>query len=105
MVFKSADWPSRSRPFATLAMTTAPRRPPTIRPRPPNTLVPPMTAAAIASRTRLPPPVELSTANYREVLTTSASAASAEQMVNTATRTAATLTPALRAASALPPTA
>ena len=105
MLLKSPDKPSRSRPFSTLATTTDPRSTPRARPRPPNKLVPPMTAAAIASSASAPPPVVELTASCREAATIPAIAANVEQKENIAIFTAATLIPARRADLALPPTA
>ena len=64
MLLKLPERPRRSRPFPTLATRTAPRSTPIARPRPPNRLAPPMTAAAIASSERVPrePPLLRETA-------------------------------------------
>src|SRR6266851_4976767 len=58
-----------------LTMTRAPRMAWYTRPRPPKRLVPPITAAAIASSRRVPPPVPTETEKSREALTTPAVAA------------------------------
>jgi hypothetical protein len=64
ILLKLPERPRRSRPFPTLATRTAPRSTPIARPRPPNRLAPPMTAAAIASSERVPrePPLLRETA-------------------------------------------
>ena len=86
-------------------MTSAPNSVDQTLPRPPKRLVPPMTAAAIASSSSVPPPVWVLAAAPRETAIRPPRAAMVEAMVKTATRIAATLMPARRAASALPPTA
>ena len=75
-------------------------------PRPPNRLVPPMTAAAIALSRTSPPPgrlVHRAAAGTRRACRPSA--ANVDASTKTATRTRWTWMPARRAASALPPTA
>src|SRR5690606_25577859 len=48
--FQNWSRPARLRPLSTTATMRAPIRVPTIRPRPPNRLVPPMTTAVMESR-------------------------------------------------------
>ena len=74
-------------------------------PRPPNSDVPPMTAAAIEYSRIVPPPEFVSTERRREARTMPPSAAIIEQIAKHAIFTLSTLMPARRAASALPPTA
>ena len=86
-------------------MTSEPRRADHTVPRPPNRLVPPMTAAAMASRRSVPPPVNVPAAWLRETASRPPTAARRDDSVKTATRTPVTLMPARRAASAFPPIA
>ena len=74
-------------------------------PRPPNRLVPPITAAAIASSRIVPPPALRSTELSREAKMTPPIPAIALEIMNTFIRIPGTLMPARRAASAFPPTA
>jgi hypothetical protein len=57
MYLTSADWPMRSRPLESLPITSAPNSADPTLPRPPNRLVPPMTAAAIDSSSVSTPPL------------------------------------------------
>ena len=75
------------------------------RPLPPNRLVPPMTAAPTAYSRVSPPPVLGVTELTRLASSTPAIAAIVEQRTKQSSRMRATLMPARRAASALPPTA
>ena len=96
---------SRSIPFEIDWMTRMPSSAAQTVPRPPNRLVPPMTAAAIALSNTSPPPADWLTASRRDAARTPPRAAKNDAIVNTAIRTRSTLIPARRAASALPPTA
>ena len=87
------------------SITSAPRIAAFIVPRPPNSDVPPMTAAAIGYSSAWPPPVFVSTDRRREASTMPPSTAMNEQNAKQAIFTRSTLMPARRAASALPPTA
>ena len=93
------------RPFAIVAITSAPKSASLTSPRPPKRLVPPITAAAIASISSVPPPAFRSTLLRRAASTTPPSPAIAPEIMKTMILTRATLMPARRAASALPPTA
>src|SRR5260370_226592 len=73
-----------------------------MRPRPPKRLVPPMTAAAIASRRRMLPPVFAGVAERLDGLTTPASPARGPLRPSTAPRIAATGQPAPRPGSRVP---
>src|SRR5699024_6036427 len=64
--FAAALNPSRPIPLLIAAMTTPPRTPWIALPRPPNRLVPPMTAAATAYSTRVPPSMEVEMERSRE---------------------------------------
>ena len=101
----AAVWPISASPFCTLLMTSAPRSAPTIVPRPPNRLVPPITAAAMALSVVLPPPVFTDTEKLRDALRTPATAARVDTIVKITIRSALTRTPVRRDASAFPPTA
>ena len=57
---------SRPMPLAMETITSAPSSTETTRPRPPNRLVPPITAAAITLSSRSPPPVLVATERRRE---------------------------------------
>ena len=92
-------------PLATLAITRAPSKALTGRPRPPNRLVPPITAAAMTLSSRLPPPVSVDTERMREVRMIPPAPAMKPMIMKTAMRMRSTLMPARRAASGLPPTA
>src|SRR5260370_41657816 len=85
--------------------TRAPRPAGETAPRPPRRRVPPITAAAIASSNRVPPPVPTETEKSREALTIPPVGANNPLIDSTAIRIAATGTPAQRAASELPPIA
>ena len=74
-------------------------------PRPPNSDVPPMTAAAIGYSSAVPPPVFVSTDRRREARMMPPSTAIIEQNAKQTIFTRSTSMPARRAASALPPTA
>ena len=74
-------------------------------PRPPNSDVPPITAAAIGYSSAWPPPVFVSTERRREARMMPPSTAIIDTIAKHAMRTLSTLMPARRAASALPPTA
>src|SRR4029453_414465 len=74
-------------------------------PRPPKRLVPPITAAAMASISSVPPPAFRSTLLRRAARTTPPSPAIPPEIMKTITLTRATLMPARRAASAFPPRA
>ena len=76
-----------------------------MRPLPPKRLVPPITAAAIASKIRFPPPVFVSTANCLDTEIIPEIAARPEQIEKTMIRILFTCIPVLLAASAFPPTA
>ena len=66
MTMKSTpDGAERSRPFAIVAITSAPKERVRTSPRPPKRLVPPITAAAIASSRSVPPPASRSTLEPR----------------------------------------
>ncbi len=95
----------RSIPLEIEPITRAPRRADQAVPRPPNRLVPPMTAAAMAFSSTVPPPEPWLTANRREAAITPPIAASVEHAANTISRIRGSEMPARRAASALPPTA
>src|SRR5438552_581892 len=97
--------PCRLSPFAIAEMRRAPTTPSLRLPRPPKRLVPPMTAAEIASRRIVPPPAFRSTEVRRAAKTTPPSAAIALEIMKTRIRIRLTAMPARRAASALPPTA
>src|SRR5919108_1617487 len=103
--FTSGPWPIRSSPFATLPITSAPRSADHTLPRPPNRLVPPMTAAAIASSVTCPGLIARLAAASRPVWMRPGIAARKPESAKTAIRISRTLMPARRAASALPPTA
>ena len=92
-------------PLEIEPMTSAPSRADQAEPRPPNRLVPPMTAAAMALSSRSLPPDDWLTASRREAARMPPTAAIVEHSVNTVTRMPSTEMPARRAASALPPTA
>jgi hypothetical protein len=87
------------------SMTSAPSSAAFIVPRPPNSEVPPMTAAAIGYSSAWPPPVFVSTERRREASRMPPITAIIETIAKHAMRTLSTLMPARRAASALPPTA
>ena len=86
-------------------ITSMPSRADHALPRPPNRLVPPITAAAMALSSTSPLPEAWLTANSREACITPPTAASVEASAKTEMRTRLTSMPARRAASALPPTA
>ena len=92
-------------PFETVEISAAPISALRISPRPPNRLVPPMTAAAIASISSVPPPAFRSTLFRRGASTMPPSPDMQPEIMKTRIRIRATLIPARRAASALPPTA
>ena len=92
-------------PFATVAITSEPISALITRPRPPNRLVPPITAAAIASSRSVPPPAFRSTELSREAKITPPRPAIAPEIMKTKSRMFRTLMPARLAASAFPPTA
>ena len=87
------------------SITSAPRIAAFIVPRPPNSDVPPITAAAIGYSSAWPPPVLVSTERSREARMMPPSTAINEQNAKHRILTRSTLMPARRAASALPPTA
>ena len=91
--------------MSIIAITIAPSTALRIVPRPPNRLVPPITAAAIEYSRIVPPPVDVSTDDSREASTMPPNAAIVEEIMNTMITTRETLMPARRAASTLPPTA
>src|SRR6185436_12785042 len=64
--FVPDDSPSRPRPLSIESITSAPRIAAFIVPRPPNSDVPPITAAAIGYSSAWPPPVFVSTERRRE---------------------------------------
>ena len=97
--------PISERPFPIVEMTSAPSSAETTRPRPPKRLVPPITAAAIASSRIVPPPALRSTELRREAKMMPPMAAMPLEIAKTAIRMNFTLMPARCAASALPPTA
>ena len=87
------------------SITSAPSSAAFIVPRPPNSDVPPMTAAAIGYSSAWPPPVFVSTERRREASTMPPITAITETMAKHAIFTRSTLMPARRAPSWLPPTA
>ncbi len=93
------------RPFAIVAITAAPSTALRTSPRPPNRLVPPITAAEIASSSSVPPPWSGATELRRPARTMPPTPAMKPEIMKTMIRIRATLMPARRAASALPPTA
>ncbi len=97
--------PSSAIPEAMDWMTRTPRRADQVLPRPPNRLVPPMTAAAIAFIRRLPAPEDWFAALIWEARNMPPTAAIVPAREKTEIRTNATLMPARRAASTLPPKA
>ena len=103
--FVPDDRPSRPSPLSIESITSAPRIAAFIVPRPPNSDVPPMTAAAIGYSSAWPPPVFVSTDRRREASTMPPTTAMNEQSAKQAIFTRSTSMPARRAASALPPTA
>ncbi len=74
-------------------------------PRPPNRLVPPMTAPAMAYSNTSLLPEDWLTDRLRLAASTPPRAAVADASTNTTRRTVSTRMPARRAASMLPPTA
>ncbi len=92
-------------PFAIVVIRSAPISAFRTSPRPPNRLVPPITAAEIASISSVPPPAFRSTLWRREARTMPPSPAMKPEIMKTRIRIRVTLMPARRAASALPPTA
>src|SRR5690242_13788904 len=96
---------SRSRPVVMDWMTSMPRRADHTEPRPPKRLVPPMTAAAMASISVLPPPAFSVALAVWPAKNMPPRAAKPPEMANTVIRTIGTLMPARRAASMPPPTA
>ena len=92
-------------PFAIVAITSEPNSALRTSPRPPKRLVPPMTAAAIASISSVPPPAFRSALLRRATRTMPPSPDIAPEIMKTRILIRATLIPARRAASALPPTA
>ena len=105
MNFTEDSSASRSMPLEIEPMTSAPSSAPHTEPRPPNRLTPAITGPAMASSSRSPEPEDWLTASSREAARMPPNAASIEVSTNTIVRTRATLIPARRAASALPPTA
>ncbi len=87
MYFVPALMLSRPRPLSIIAITIAPSTALFIEPRPPNRLVPPITAAAIEYSRIAPPPVDVSTELSREASTMPPSAAIVLQIMNTTIRT------------------
>src|SRR3954471_2500669 len=94
-----------SMPFVIDWITRMPSSAEYAEPRPPNSDVPPITAAAIAFSSTSEPPDDWFTAYSRDAAMIPPAAASVEQSMNTVMRIIATLMPARRAASGLPPTA
>src|SRR5690349_14638104 len=92
-------------PLMMTATTRPPRTASMTRPCPPNSEVPPMTAAPTASNSVLPAPAFDCTDCSNEAATMPETAAMPEQMTNTEIRMRDTTTPARREASSLPPTA
>lgn len=86
-------------------MINAPSNADQIVPRPPNKLVPPITAAAIAFNKTSPLPDPVSTAYNRDAATIPPQAAMPEQRVKTTMRILSTSMLARLAASGFPPTA
>ena len=86
-------------------MTSAPISALITRPRPPKRLVPPITAAEIASSSSVPPPALRSTELRRAAKITPPIPAIRPEIMKTRMRIRGTLMPARRAASAFPPTA
>ena len=80
-------------------ITSAPSSAAFIVPRPPNSDVPPITAAAIGYSSAWPPPVFVSTERSREARMIPPSTASSEQSAKHAILTRSTSMPARRAAS------
>src|SRR6516164_2365118 len=95
----------KAMPLSMAAMTSPPSTAWTALPRPPNKLVPPMTAAATAYRTSWPPSNAVETERRRDAPTMPAIPAVNEASTNATVRILAKPTPARRAASALPPMA
>src|SRR5690349_14097804 len=92
-------------PLATTWITRPPMTASVTRPLPPKRLVPPITAAPTANSTVPLPPVWTDTELLRLAISRPATAASEEHIMKQEIFTHATLMPARRAASALPPTA
>ena len=97
--------PEDEEPFAIVAITAAPSTALRMLPRPPKRLVPPITAAEIASRSSVPPPWSGATERTFAASTMPPTPAISPEIMKTRIRIRATLMPARRAASALPPTA
>ena len=97
--------PTSGSPLSMMASTSPPSTALTMRPRPPNRLVPPITAAPTATSRKSFPPVWGSTELSREASRTPATPESTAHITKADIRMRATLIPARRAASALPPTA
>jgi hypothetical protein len=89
-------------PFAIVAMSAAPMSAFRISPRPPKRLVPPITAAEIASISSVPPPAFRSTLFRRAASTMPPRPDMNPEIMKTRIRIRGTLMPARRAASALP---
>ena len=103
--FVPEDRPSRPRPLSIADHDERAEQRAFIVPRPPNSDVPPITAAAIEYSSTWPPPVFVSTERRREARMMPPSTAMNEQSAKHAILTRSTLMPARRAASWLPPTA
>jgi hypothetical protein len=90
-------------------MTSAPSSADQVEPRPPNRLVPPMTAAAMALIRSVPDPASRAVVGLAEVSPEATKrppiAASVPDTMNIASHTHTTRTPARRAASTPPPSA
>src|SRR6185503_10091050 len=97
--FVPDESPSRPSPLSIEIITSAPRIAAFIVPRPPNSDVPPITAAAIGYSSAWPPPVFVSTDRRREASTMPPTTAMNEHRAKHAIRTLSTLMPARRAAS------
>src|SRR3954452_15672555 len=92
-------------PLSMAAMTRPPSTACEGFPRPPNMLVPPITAAATAYSTSVPPSMLVDTDRSREAYTSPAIPAVNDDRAKAAVRTSGRLMPARRAASGLPPMA
>src|SRR4051812_50153326 len=97
--------PRRPSPLSIDAMTSAPSTADLMWPRPPNSDVPPMTAAAIEYSRMVPPPEFVSIERRREASTMPPSAAIIEQIAKHAIFTLSTLMPARRGGSGVAPAA
>jgi hypothetical protein len=97
--------PRRPSPLSIEPITSAPSSALLMWPRPPNRLVPPITAAAIEYSRIEPPPALVSTERRREARMMPPTAAISEQIAKHMIFTRSLEMPARRLASALPPSA